>query len=259
VSVAVGTRRIPTPVIVVIAGSWILTVVAELTGTGRLLHHDALIHGTLPAWAALLLFLVAWQSMIAAMMLPSSLPLVRMFAATSREHERPGREMTAFLGGYFVIWTVFGAAAFVGDYVLHQIVDATPWLEARPWLIAGTVLAAAGAFQFSPMKERCLEECRHPGAYLLRFYRGGGTTGAYRLGRGHGLFCVGCCWALMLVGFAAGVANLWWMVTLTALMYFEKVRPGGARSTSLTGVAIFVLAFIVLAHPAWLPAAFQAA
>jgi predicted metal-binding membrane protein len=247
------------PVIAGIAAAWVLAVAAEVTGTGRLLHHDALIHGKLPFPLALLLFLVAWQSMIAAMMLPSSLPFVRMFSATSREHARSGLEMAAFLAGYFIVWTAFGAAAFAADFVLHHVVDAMPWLEARPWLVAGSVLVGAGLFQFSSLKESCLKECRHPGAYLLRFYRGGGAIGAFRLGRGHGLFCLGCCWALMLVGFAAGVANLWWMVALTALMYFEKVRPKGARSLSITGVAIVGLGLAVLANPAWLPAAFYAA
>jgi predicted metal-binding membrane protein len=258
-SVTVHHRQIPLPVLVGIAAAWVLAVVAEVSGTGAALHHDALIHGSLPFFAALALFLVAWQAMIAAMMLPSSLPFVRMFAATSHAHSRRGMEMTAFLGGYALVWTGFGAVAFSGDFVLHHLVDRTPWLEARPWLIAGSVLLLAGAFQFTSLKERCLDACRHPGAYLLRFYRGGGVAGAFRLGRGHGLFCLGCCWALMLVGFAAGVANLWWMAALAALMYFEKARPGGARSVPVTGVAIVALALVVLAHPPWLPGAFQAA
>jgi predicted metal-binding membrane protein len=197
--------------------------------------------------------------MIFAMMLPSSLPLVRMFAATSRLHARPAWEMAAFLGGYVVVWSAFGAGAFAGDAIVHHAVAGSPWLGARPWVIAGVVLVMAGAFQFSSLKERCLNECRHPGAYLLRFYRGGGAAGAFRLGRGHGLFCVGCCWALMLVAIAAGMADLWWMIALTALMYLEKVRPGGDRSVSVTGVALVVLGVVVLAHPAWLPAAFHAA
>ena len=92
-----------------------------------------------------------------------------------------------------------------------------------------------------------------------RFYRGGGPAGAFRLGLGHGLFCMGCCWALMLAGFAAGVANLWWMVALAALMYFEKVQRSGARSVPVTGFVFLAMSALVFAHPAWLPAAFQAA
>jgi predicted metal-binding membrane protein len=258
-SVAVRSRAVPLPVVAGIAGAWTLAVFAEVTGTGRLFHHDTLIEGGLSFWVALLVFAAAWQAMIAAMMLPSSLPFVRMFAATSREHRRPGLEMAAFLGGYGLVWTAFGVVAFVGDLLLHHMVDRTPWLATHPWLIASSVLVGAGLFQFSSLKERCLRECRHPAAYLLRFYRGGGSAGAFRLGRGHGLFCLGCCWALMLAGFAAGVANLWWMVGLTALMYYEKVRPAGARSAPIAGVVFLAMAVVVFAHPAWLPAAFRAA
>jgi predicted metal-binding membrane protein len=292
-----GRRGLPAAIPAAIGAAWILALAAQATGRAALLHgviarvpsggsgasvahglqgwllfvctwgshtaHVATSGATAapgPAlWVTLGLFLLAWQVMIAAMMLPSSLPLVRMFAVTSREHERPGLEMAAFLGGYVMVWTAFGVAAFAADVVVHHVVGRTPWLEERPWLIAGSVLVAAGAFQFSSLKERCLKECRHPGAYLLRFYRGGGATGAFRLGRGHGLFCMGCCWALMLVGFAAGVASLWWMVAITALMYFEKVRRGGARSLSISGVALVGLGLVVLAHPGWLPAAFRGA
>ena len=82
---------------------------------------------------------------------------------------------------------------------------------------------------------------------------------AFRLGRGHGLFCLGCCWALMLLMFAAGVANLWWMAALTAVMVYEKVGREGARMTRPVGVLLLVLAVLVLLHPAWLPSALTAA
>jgi predicted metal-binding membrane protein len=139
--------------------------------------------------------------------------------------------MAAFLEGYAAVWTAFGIAGFLGDVSLHRFVDAHPWLEARPWLIAGSVLTLAGAFQFSPLKEACLRKCRLPGLYLVRHY-GRGTATAFALGRGHGLFCVGCCWALMLVTFAAGFANLWWMAALTAVMVYEKT---GRRHEARTG------------------------
>jgi predicted metal-binding membrane protein len=181
-----------------------------VTGKAHALHHDALIEGAPPLWAALLLFLVAWQAMIAAMMLPSSLPLIRLFEVTSRSQEHVRRVRVAFLAGYTAIWTAFGAAAFLGDVAVHRTVDATPWLSERQWLIGGTTLALAGAFQFSELKDKCLSKCRHPAPYLLGHYRRG-MGGAFRLGSGHGIFCLGCCWALMLVMFAAGVAMLWWM------------------------------------------------
>ena len=242
----------PPTVLGAIAFAWALAVGAEISGRGSALHHDALIEGKLPYALALVLFLVAWQAMVAAMMLPSSLPLVRLFTAAAAAQPRPRAAMAAFLGGYALVWTRFGSLAFVGDTLVHATVDRTPWLQHHEWLIAGGTLAIAGAFQFSRLKDRCLEVCRHPGAFLLRHYERG-LAGGFALGRRHGLFCLGCCWALMLLMFAAGVANLWWMAGLTALMVYEKTGPGGRRAVPAAGIALLACAALVLAHPHWLP------
>jgi predicted metal-binding membrane protein len=246
--------RLPAVIPAAIAGAWCVAVVAQVSGNAALLHHDALIHASLPLWVALGLFLLAWQAMTAAMMLPSSLPMVRLFGAASAGVDSRGRTMAAFLAGYGAVWTAFGALAFCGDVALHRLVDATPGLAARPWLVGGVVIAGAGLFQFSSLKDRCIEECRHPAAMLLRRYRRG-TAEAFRLGRDHGVFCLGCCWALMLLMFAAGVANLAWMGALTAVMVYEKVGRHGRRLATGVGVGLLAWSALVLAHPAWLPAA----
>lgn len=233
--------QVPPAVPVAIGAAWVLAILAEATGQGRLLHHDALIESALPLWAGLALFLVAWQAMVAAMMLPSSLPMIRLFALPARNQPRPVAVQSAFLGGYALVWAVFGAIAFLGDAGLHHLVDTTPWLEAHSWMIASGTFALAGAFQFSSLKEKCLSECRHPGAFLLQHYRRG-IQDAFRFGRKHGLFCLGCCWALMLVMFAAGVANLWWMAALGSVMYYEKVGRFGKRIGPAVGVALLGLA-----------------
>ena len=106
--------------------------------------------------------------------------------------------------------------------------NSSPWLERHDWWIGGSVLALAGAFQFTSLKDACLDKCRHPGQFIMRYYERG-VGGGLRLGMRHGAFCVGCCWALMLVMFAAGVASLLWMALLTAVMIHEKTRPAGAR------------------------------
>jgi predicted metal-binding membrane protein len=254
---AIQRRRggAPWPVLLAIAIAWALAVVAEVTGTAGALHHDALIEDGPPLWAALLLFLVAWQAMVAAMMLPSSLPLIRLFDAASRTQEHTGRVRVAFLGGYAAVWTAFGALAFFGDVALHRTVDAVPWLHERPWLIGGSVLALAAAFQFSELKDKCLSKCRHPAPYLLAHYRRGAGS-AFRLGSGHGLFCLGCCWALMLVMFAAGVAMLWWMAALTAVMVYEKTGRHGRELTPIVGYFLFALAGVAFLHPPWFPTPF---
>jgi predicted metal-binding membrane protein len=242
--------RLPHPTLVwAIALAWGVAVAAQATGRGQVLHHDALAEGGLPTWAALGLFLLAWQLMIAAMMLPSSLPMVRLFSRASANQPRPLPAKAAFLGGYALVWTAFGAAAFLGDLGIHHLVDRWSWLAARPWILGGAVLLLAGAFQFSTLKDRCLRVCRHPAGYLLQHYQRG-TGAAFRLGAGHGVFCVGCCWALMLVAFAAGVANLWWMAALTAVMVFEKTGQGGRRGVRPIGVGLLVLGLLMLAGTA---------
>lgn len=237
---------------VVIAGAWGITLLAQVSGRARLFDHDALVQAELPLAAAVAVFLVAWQVMVAAMMLPSALPLVRLFAATSAAQPRRRGVMAAFLSGYGVVWAAFGAAAFLADVGFHRLVERWGWLEARPWLVLGTVLVAAGAFQFSDLKDRCLEKCRHPGAYLLPRYRRGAAA-AFRLGSGHGLFCLGCCFALMTVMFAVGMGSLVWMGALAALMVHEKTGPGGKRSVPLAGWSLLIGGALMLLHPTWLP------
>jgi predicted metal-binding membrane protein len=244
--VAAGRRRagVPWPVVAAIAIAWAIAIAATSTGKGAQLHHDALIHSAVPLWIALAIFVLAWQVMVAAMMLPSSIPMVRLFRATSRRQPGHGVAMAAFICGYVTVWMVFGAVAFVGDIVVHRVIDATPWLEARPWIVSAGVLLLAGAFQFSPLMERCLSACRHPASFIVHRYARG-SAAAYRLGREHGLFCLGCCGALMLLMFAAGVANLWWMAALAALMAYEKVGKQGEEVGRIAGAALIAGAIVV--------------
>jgi predicted metal-binding membrane protein len=239
-------RGAPRPIMVSIAVAWALAIAGQLGGTAVLLRHDALIQGSLPFVIALGVSLLAWQAMVVAMMIPSSLPLIGLFAHTSRRQSRPHAAMTAFLGGYALAWAAFGAAAFLFDLAVHASVDAWPWLQRHDWLIGGGVLVVAGVFQFTPLKYACLDSCRGPESFLLRHYDRG-VRPALRLGVRHGVFCVGCCWALMLVMFAVGVANLVWMAALTAVMVHEKTRPAGRAAVPVTGVALLGLASIVLA------------
>lgn len=251
-ALALPQRRIPLAIPAAVGLAWVLAGVAQATGVAGHVHHAHLFEGGPPVWVALALFLLAWQVMLAAMMLPSSLPLINLFIAASRTQDRPNMVRAIFLGGYAAVWTAFGALAFVADAAVHLAVDTPPWLGPRPWVVAGVVLALAGLFQYSSLKERCLEECRHPAAYLIRFYRRGGGA-AFRLGAGHGLFCLGCCWALMLLMFAVGVAHLLVMAVLTALMVYEKTGRHGRGAARIAGVALLVWATAVLAQPRWLP------
>ena len=224
-------------------------VTAEVTGAASLLHHDGLIEDGPALWVALPAFLLAWQVMLTAMMLPSSLPLVRLFARASARQPRPRAAMAGFLGGYAVVWGAFGALAFAFDVGVHAAVDASPWLQGHEWLLAAGVLMLAGAFQFSSLKYACLDKCRHPAQFMLRFYERG-AGGGMRLGMRHGLFCLGCCWALMLVMFSVGVASLVAMAALTALMVHEKTQPRGRQVVPVAGATLVATALLIALYSA---------
>lgn len=216
------------------------------------LHHHVLYSSGRPYWLAALLVLVAWQFMTAAMMLPSSLGFIRYYAATAARAPDFPLSLSLFVGAYFAVWTGFALVAFTGDMGLHRAVDSWPWLTAHAALIPAGTLALAAVYQFTPLKDACLKACRHPGMYLMRYYKRGALNGL-RIGFGHAIYCLGCCWALMLVMFAAGVAHLAWMGVLAAIMFVEKATPGGNRIVAPVGAALGALAGIALVAPGAIP------
>lgn len=242
--VATGPSVRLRPVLLVIGAAWLLAVVAQVTGNAALLHHHALIEGGAPLWITTPVFLVAWQVMIAAMMLPASLPTIRDFSRRVSLGERPYRDVAIFLGSFAAVWTAFGLFAYLGDAVLHHLVDTTPWLAARPWLIEGGVVGLAGAYQLTPMKRMSLAVCRHPGIAVLG--RIPLRDGAMRHGLDHGLACLGSSAALMLLMFAEGYANLWWMVALTAVMAYEVMGRFGQRVAWVVGLALLAYSATIL-------------
>ena len=163
VPAAPALGAVPRPVLIGIGLSWAAAIAAEATGSAHAVHHDSLLVGGPGFGPALLLFLLAWQVMVGAMMLPSSLPLVRMYTAATVGTPERGRSLAAFVGGYALVWSAFGALAFSFDAGVHASVAASPWIKAHDWAIAPGVLLLAGAFQFSSLKDACLRACRHPG------------------------------------------------------------------------------------------------
>jgi len=235
-----------------IAVAWAFCAWAERSGIAAQLHHHALYESGRPYWFSALLVVVAWQFMTAAMMLPSSLGFIRLYAATARSSSDFLPALTLFLGAYFSVWTGFALAAFIGDMQLHRAVDAWPWLAGHTAIVPAATLGLAGIYQFTPLKDACLRACRHPAMYLMRYYRRG-TLNGWRLGLGHALYCLGCCWALMLVMFAAGVAHLAWMGVLATIMFVEKATPVGDRLVAPVGAALCVLSGIALLAPGAIP------
>jgi predicted metal-binding membrane protein len=182
------------------------------------------------------------------MMLPSSMPMVYMLMYASRNQARPKTVQAAFLASYIVVWSTFAVVAFFGDTLIHGLVDRRPWLDAHSSLISTLTFMVAGAFQFSPLKQRCLTACRSPFSFFVRYYRKG-VGAAWRLGLRHGVFCLGC-WALMLIMFGVGVGSLAWMAALAGVMVVEKTIPSGRRLSPIVGIALVVLAAVWLIQPA---------
>jgi predicted metal-binding membrane protein len=248
-----GRRRLPAAIPLAIGLAWAAALAAHVGGFADHFHHHALVgdNATLSV-AGFAGFAALWSTMVAAMMLPSTVPLLRLFVEASSRQTHPGRMVACLIAGYLMVWSLFGWIALGFDGGVHRTVDAIPWLADHAWLIAAATFVMAGAFQFSKLKDRCLTECRHPAAYMLRRYRRG-PRAAFKMGLDHGLYCLGCCWALMLVMFAAGVADLAWMAVLGGLMTYEKIGRHGQRVRAITGAAAFALAVLVAQNPAWLP------
>ena len=247
------SRRVPVlwPWLLV-AAAWAVLLLAGLSHQTFLLDHHYLLQASgLPWLAALEIFLLCWQVMTVAMMLPSSMPMVNLVVYAGRRQARPVAVPLAFLAGYAVIWTAFAAGAFLADTLVHLLVALWPWLAVHSWLIAAVTFFIASLFEFSPLKERCLERCRTPLGFFLHYYRKG-MGPAWHLGVLHGWFCIGCCWALMLVMFGVGVGNLAAMAALTGVMVIEKTMPGGKRLSPFIGIMLLLFGVLWLAHPVWL-------
>jgi predicted metal-binding membrane protein len=211
-AIALGPyQRVPWAVPLAVAASWATLVAAQASGA-RLLDHHAIFLGGRAESAAVGLFLVGWLVMVAAMMLPSSLPAIRDVSSQ-------GAGVGAFLGGFGAVWALFGWAALGLDSVVHRTVDAQPWLGTRPHLVAAGLVAVVGVVQFAPMKRRCLAACRHWTAAPELLRRRGASVVA---GARYGQLCLGCDGGLMLLMFVAGGSGVAGMAVLSVVMAAER-------------------------------------
>lgn len=237
--------------------AWLTLWIWEQSPYGRYLDHGrwteiglagsicrVLPNGTvvLPA----LLYVGGWVLMTAAMMLPTTIPLLEGFRRLTRRRQDTGRLVTLVMVGYLTAWLLFGVAAHLLDWGVNEAVRQSVWLGLNGWVLGVIVLGIAGVFQFTDLKYRCLDRCRAPLSFILRHWRGGNVQRqALAIGVHHGIYCVGCCWALMLLMFIVGTGSVGWMLLLGAVMAIEKNLPIGRFLGKPLGGALIAGAAIV--------------
>lgn len=179
-----------------------------------------------PGHAALMTLM--WALMMLAMMLPSAAPMILLHATVSRRRdpERGGHRAFLFTLGYAAIWCGFAVGATAAQWALERAVLLTPAMSVGSTVVASLLFLGAGVYQFTPLKQACLQQCRSPLEFLVGQWRGGGT-GAFIMGAHHGAYCVGCCWAVMVLLFVGGVMNIAWIAGLALLVLAEKLLPEG--------------------------------
>ncbi|MBX6369954.1 MAG: DUF2182 domain-containing protein [Rhodospirillales bacterium] len=188
---------------------------------------------------ALFMF-VMWSAMMVAMMVPSASPMVLIYARVAQQAQKQGKPFAAtawFVGGYLAAWIGFSGLATAAQWGLESLALLTPMMASASPYFGGAVLIVAGLYQWTPLKERCLANCQAPFVFIQR--HGGfrrDPQGAWLLGLRHGLYCLGCCWALMALLFVGGVMNVLWIAALTLFVLIEKALATGRWVSRVSGV-----------------------
>lgn len=244
------------------AVAWAYTVwlASNMAGDGMSMSHSLDMGGMLKPdfrpWSvtdAVVTF-VMWTVMMVGMMTPSVTPMILIYARVARQAAIQGKPLAAsgfFAGGYLLAWTAFSLAATVSQGLLQWVGFLTPMLRTTNNHLGALVLITAGLYQWTPIKEACLKNCQSPLGFIQRH---GGfrqtPLGALSIGFQHGLYCIGCCWALMALLFVGGVMNIRWIAALTVFVLLEKVIPFGRIVPRLSGTALMLWGTWALLTPA---------
>ena len=235
--------------VVVPAVSWLWIVVMARDMYGSMTGPSAWMMA--PRWDAshLLLLWAMWAVMMTGMMLPSASPLVLLYGAAARRSrdETATRRIYALTAGYLSIWALFSIGATALQRGFSALLLLSPMMEAASARFSAALLLLAGLYQLTPIKLACLRACQSPLGFLMSRWRGG-VSGAFRMGLAHGAYCVGCCWALMLLLFAGGVMNLAVIVGLMVWVGVEKLAPSGRFAAQVTGALMIAGGLWMLAR-----------
>lgn len=199
-----------------------------------------------PAYFAVVL--IMWVVMMAAMMLPSAAPMILLYNKIARNREPEGdyaRRVGLFGLGYILTWSAFSLMAVVLQFGLDQANLLSPMMNTTSIWLAGAVLVVAGIYQWTPLKQACLRQCRSPLEVLIAEWRDG-EKGALLMGLRHGAYCLGCCWVLMLLLFVGGVMNMVWIVAISVFIAIEKLAPAGHWIGKAAGVAMAMWGFVTI-------------
>jgi predicted metal-binding membrane protein len=190
-----------------------------------------------------------WTVMMVGMMLPSAAPLILLILGVYRRRDdhRTRLNSMLFVGGYLLAWAVFSLAAASGQIALHRAALLSADMAARSGVLTAAILIITGMYQWLPIKNACLAHCRSPLNFLSQHWREG-LAGAVRMGFLHGLFCVGCCWALMTLLFVAGVMNLLWVAAIAVFVLVEKLSRQGLLLGRAAGILLIAWGAYVLAR-----------
>lgn len=201
------------------------------------------------SWVDVGALIVMWAVMMVGMMTPAATPMIVMFATVHRGRAQAGHAAVptaVFVLGYLAIWVAFSVVAALAQSWLHARALLSPTMAATTPVLAGSLLIAAGVYQWTPLKRACLRACRSPLSFLMSGWREG-RLGAFRMGVSHGGYCLGCCWALMALLFVAGVMNLAWIAVLAVAVLIEKVVPYGDLIGRLAGGVLLVAGVVIIA------------
>jgi predicted metal-binding membrane protein len=226
---------------VVVALSWLYLahMSVGMSGMGSpVTHHAVRMERALPL--EILFTFSMWSVMMVAMMAPTAVPAIGLFATlTGRRHplQHPAGATAIYVSGYLAAWVGYSLFAALAQWALMRAMLISPMAGSNSATVSAVILLSAGAFQFTPLKDACLNQCRSPLAFFLAEWRDG-RFGAFYLGLRQGIYCVTCCWTLMAVMFVVGVMNLAWMAFLTVFLLAEKVAPPAWQVSRVSGALL---------------------
>jgi predicted metal-binding membrane protein len=199
------------------------------------------------SWTDFVLLFLMWFVMMIAMMMPSVAPLVLIFTSINRKRQQQKNPFVSsgyLISGYFLVWAAFSLFATILQWLLQRASLLNPEMITTSRILGGIIFILAGLFQFTPLKNTCLNTCRSPMGFIHQYWKDG-KSGAWRMGIQNGIFCLGCCWILMLLLFVSGIMNIVWIAIISLFVLIEKVSSAKVISF-IAGIGLIAYGILVL-------------